>query len=68
MYYTIHCTQCTTLYTEHYELQWERLDLIFTMFGNALRNGLILNQDVRFFLQVGLTIMQSWWGEGPRGA
>ena len=29
------------------DLQWERLDLLFTMFGNALRNGLILNQDVR---------------------
>ena len=24
MYYTVHCTQCTTLYTENYELQWER--------------------------------------------
>ena len=31
------------------DLQWERLDLLFTMFGNALRNGLILNQDVRSF-------------------
>ena len=29
--------------------RWERLDLLFTMFGNALRNGLILNQDVRSF-------------------